>query len=204
MKLAVANTEAIKYACRTWHYSKSVPQNVFGYSVLEGETFCGVIVYAYGTNRHIGIPYGLKQGQAIELVRVALNGRQSSTSKAIAISLRLLRKFLPAARLVVSYADLDQGHIGTVYQASNWTYVGLVQENLRMGFKINGKKVHSRNVGRWGFKQSLASVKENLDANASEIYTRGKHKYLYPLTVDMVKLCKEIGKPFPKKEGKSG
>ena len=31
---------------------------------------------------------------------------------------------MPGIRLLVSYADLNQGHEGKIYQASNWVFVG--------------------------------------------------------------------------------
>lgn len=45
-------------------------------------------------------------------------------------SVRLIRQ---AGRWValVTYADLSQGHTGTIYRASNWTYVGLTEPRMR-------------------------------------------------------------------------
>jgi hypothetical protein len=31
---------------------------------------------------------------------------------------------MPGIRLIVSYADLNHGHFGKIYQASNWVFVG--------------------------------------------------------------------------------
>lgn len=73
--LKKANNEAIKFACHNFHYSKSVPVNTFGYNVYFNGEWCGVILFGTGANNHIGEPYGLAQGEAIELVRIAMNGK---------------------------------------------------------------------------------------------------------------------------------
>jgi len=38
--------------------------------------------------------------------------------------LRKLKKHAKGLKLVVSYADFNQGHHGGIYQATNWIYVG--------------------------------------------------------------------------------
>ena len=77
MRLEKASYKAIKYACMKFHYAKSVPVNVFGYSVFNDKNeWCGVILYGTGANNNISKQYNLKQGNVIELVRMALNGKQ--------------------------------------------------------------------------------------------------------------------------------
>lgn len=200
MKLEIATKKAIQFACTKYHYSKSYPVNTFGFSVFNDKNeFCGCIVYGSGATPNIAKPYKLKQGQVIELVRVALNGKQESTSKAVAISLRLLPKYIPYLKLVVSYADVDQNHTGVIYQAMNWYYEGHFNAGTRSAFIINGKKVHPRNVYSLGVKQSLKSIQNCIDPNASEFISKGKHKYIYPISKDMVQLCKMRHKAYPKR-----
>ena len=123
MRLEKASTKAIRYAIMNWHYSKSVPMVQVAYAVFNDQMeWCGVICYGIGATMNIAKPYKLAGGEVVELVRVALNGKQGSTSKAVSISLRLLKKDAPLAKMVVSYADSEQGHFGTMYQASNWYF----------------------------------------------------------------------------------
>lgn len=125
MKLSKANAKAIHYAIMHWHYSKSIPSISLAYNVYnDKEEWCGVVCYGRGANNNIAKSYKLGQGEVVELVRVALNGKQEMTSKAVAISLRLLKKDAPFVKLVVSYADTKQGHKGIIYKASNWKFVG--------------------------------------------------------------------------------
>lgn len=200
MRLEKASQKAIKYACMNFHYAKSVPVNVFGYSVFNDKNeWCGVILYGIGATPNIGSQYNLKQGQIVELVRMALNGKQKNTSKAMAISIKLIKKDLPLVKMIVSYADIDQNHIGTIYQATNWNFVGKCNVNTRTGFVINGKKVHNKSLHGMGKTQSLQGAKE-IDKNATEFISKGKRKYIYPLDKSLIPLCKSLAKPYPKKQ----
>jgi len=204
MKLVKASYKAIKYACLNFHYAKTVPRNGIGYSVFNDKNeWCGVIVYGYGANHHIGNQYNLKQGEVVELTRVALNGKQETTSKALAMSLKLIKKDIPLCKLVVSYADLDQNHIGTIYQATNWYFVGISNENKNSGFLINGKKVHRRTVvgkcKRRGFPTTIENIKKIYKTDDVEAYiTKGKVKYLYPLCNDTRQLCEKLKQDYIK------
>ena len=198
MRLEKASSKAIKYACMNFHYAKAVPVNCFGYSVFnDAGEWCGVILYGTGATPNIGRPYGLGQGEVIELVRVALNGKQSQTSKCLSISLRLLKKSIPLCKLVVSYADIDQNHDGIIYQATNWIYAGDCNQNTRTGFIINGKKVHNKSLHGKGKKQNLQGAKE-LDINATEFISKGKRKYLYPIDKSITAICKKFQVPYKK------
>lgn len=151
MKLTRATPQAIKYACLHWHYSKCVPVNPIGYNVYnDNEEWCGVVLYGSGANNEIGRAYNLVQGAVLELVRVALNGKQEQTSKAVSMSLKQLKKDVPQCRLVVSYADCDQHHLGTIYQATNWIYTGTMMQNKTdSSWVIKGKRYHGRVISDW-------------------------------------------------------
>jgi hypothetical protein len=47
-------------------------------------------------------------------------------------------------RLIMSYPDMNQGHVGKIYQASNWLYVG--QTGHEAGIMLNGKLTHRRTI----------------------------------------------------------
>lgn len=207
MRLTYATPKAIDYACKHFHYAKAVPVNPIGYNVYnDADEWCGVILYAVGATPHIASPYGLKQGQVLELVRVALNGKQSCTSQAVAMSLKQLHKDCPLCRLVVSFADCDQNHLGTIYQATNWIYEGNMNEGARAAFIVHGKKMHPKSV--WSTKigggircpQTLDAVRKYLDPNAVEFHTKGKRKYLMPMDKKMRKQIEPLRKPYPKND----
>ena len=189
MRLEKASYKAIKYACLNFHYSKTVPVNTFGYSVFnDKKEWCGVALFGTGASPQIGKQYNLKQGQVIEFVRMALNGKQNKTSEVLGISLKLIKKDLPLAKLIVSYADQEQGHNGIIYQATNWYYLGEVKSPPI----IEGK--HNKSMGG-----SIGAARKLLGREPIVFYPKPKHKYLYPLDKSLLSLCQSLRKPYPKK-----
>lgn len=189
MRLEIASNKAIKYACMNFHYAKAVPVNTFGYSVFnDNNEWCGVALFGTGASPQIGKQYNLAQGQVIEFVRMALNGKQKdSVSKIMSISLRLLYKKNPLVKLIVSYADQEQGHLGIIYQASNWYYLGKVKSPPI----IEGK--HNKSMGG-----SIGAARKLLKREPKVYFPKPKHKYIYPLDKTLIPLCKSLSKPYPK------
>jgi hypothetical protein len=160
------------------------------------DEWCGVICFGGGATPRIGSPYGLCQGEVLELVRVASNGKQNVTSQCVAAALRELHRQNPLVRIVVSFADIDQGHKGTIYQATNWIYEGVTQKGERCAFLIHGQKMHPKTVHSKGWRQSVPWLREHIDPNAEQIITKGKHKYLYFFDRKMARRYKSV--PYPK------
>lgn len=197
MRLEKASRKAIVYACMNFHYAKTIPVNVFGYSVFNNKNeWCGVILYGTGAANNIGMPFGLSQGQVLELVRMALNGKQESTTKAMSISLKLLNKYIPNIKLVVSYADSEQGHYGTIYQATNWFYTGYSTDTNLI---INGKREHRRTLGSRYGTSSFEKLKEK-GYKVEVIKTKPKWKYIFPIDKSLLSMCRQLSKPYPKKQ----
>ena len=207
MKLEIASYKAVKYSCMNFHYAKSVPVNVFGYSVFNDKNeWCGVVLYGTGANNNLATQYNLNQGNVLELVRMALNGKQESTSKALAISLKLIKNAMPLCKLIISYADKDQNHNGIIYQATNWYYVGTSMINKKdASYIIDGKRIHGKTISdkckRYGFIKNTENAKKVYKAKeVIEYVTKGKIKYIYPLDKTLIPLCKQLSKPYPKKQ----
>jgi len=189
MRLEPASSKAVKYACENFHYAKVVPAAYLSFAVFENGEWCGVICFGGGAGANTGKQYGLKHGQYLELVRVALNGKQSCTSKAVAIAMRLVKKKCPMVQLLISFADVGQNHIGTIYQATNWIFI---EESESSGVDIFYK-------GKWGHDRGPKAALPNGGWKKLPQRKRpGKRKYVYPLTKEMTILCEKRRKPYPK------
>ena len=200
-----ASYKAAKYACEHWHYSKVLPVGkLLKVGAWEDDVFIGVVLFGYGANKSIGTPYQLKQNECVELVRVALTKHSTPVSQIMARAIKMLRKTNKGVRLIVSYADKDQGHLGIIYQATNWIYTGEYNVGNRQGFMIHGKLKHNKSVHSKGVRQTILEVKKHLDSNAYEVYTKGKHKYLMPLDKEIRKQVKSLAKPYPRPVGAIG
>ena len=198
IELRNATAKAIRYACLHFHYAKAVPSVIYGYNVYQNGEWCGVILFGSGATPNIASPFGMVQGEVVELVRVALNGKQNTTSECVAAALRKLHQDAPQIKIVVSYADDDQGHVGTIYQATNWIYLGRCNEGDRSAFIINGKKIHPHTVGSWGV-QSLDWIRKHIDPNATEFRTKGKEKYIFCFNKKIRRQWLGKAKGYPKK-----
>ena len=180
LKLDWCSHDAARHAVMRWHYSRAMPAaKLVRIGVWEDKRFAGVILYGSGANRHIARPYGLKSTEVCELVRVALApGREHPTSKCLAISLRMVKRQSPGLKLIVSYADTKEGHLGTIYQATNWIYLG---GSTQPYLKIKGQIVHPRTVYEWYGKggQKIEWLRANVDPNAERIAMKPKLKYVY-------------------------
>jgi hypothetical protein len=200
LKLDWCSYQACKYAVEHWHYSQRMPTaKLAKVGVWENDVFIGVVIYGCGATPEIGKPYNLEQTQVCELVRVALNKHDAPTSKIVAISLKLLRKSYPGLRVVVSFADTSQGHVGGIYQAGGWTYTGSEEYHA---YRVLGEVIHPRTCyARWGVGgQSIPWLKENIDPDAERIKNGIKHKYVMALDDEMKNKINALSKPYPKKE----
>lgn len=191
--------EAAKHAVMRWHYSRRMPKSkLVRIGVWEDNKFSGAVIYGIGANRNLARPFGLQDTEVCELVRVALApGRRHPTSQVVAVSLKLLKRQSPGLRLVVSYADLGEGHLGTIYQAGGWLYLGTSEQGY---LKIHGRIVHPRTVyDRYGpGGQSVPWLRSNVDPNAERVEMAPKLKYVFPLDKAMRRQLAPQALPYPK------
>jgi hypothetical protein len=196
--LGWATPEAVRFACTHFHYSRAVPTPPHvAFGVWEREHFRGVVVFSRGASAAIGSPFGLTQREICELSRVALAEHDAPVSRIVAIALRLLRAHSPGVRLVVSYADPQAGHVGAVYQAMNWAYLG--QTSATRAYRDpTGRVWHPRMVSATGWRKIYGVPRQVVRPDECEpIVQPGKHKYAYPLDPAM-RASLDV-RPYPKR-----
>lgn len=186
-----ATHEAAKYACENWHYSKCIPKSKLAkFGVWESSVFKGAIIYGVGATSDLVKRYGLLPEEGCELVRIALKDHETTVSRIISISIRQLKKTFPGLRLVVSFADPEQGHHGGVYQASGWIFTGNSQSSDEYIYK--GKRWQGRS-----FRNQYKGMEKHPDV----LIVKGssKHRYLMPLDEEMRARIMPLAKPYPKR-----
>jgi hypothetical protein len=212
LRLDWASREAAEYACRHWHYSRTLPSSrliVVGVWELPNsapdlgwqngsDAFRGVVTFSRGATPAIGSPYGLTQTEICELTRIALREHETPVSRIVAIALKMLKRRCPGLRLVVSYAAGEQGHHGGVYQAGGWIYVGAMESH---GFIVKGAFRHARSLtARYGLGGGTeAWLRAHLDPDARKIRGLVRHKYLMPFDAEMRAKTAPLAKPYPKR-----
>ncbi len=201
-KLLVAPCEykAAKYAVEKWHYSQSMPTPpVVKFGVWENDTYIGAVLFSRGANKNLGKAYGLVATQVCELSRVALSTHFSQTSQIVSICLKLLKKEFLDVELVYSYADSNQDHVGSIYQAMNWIYTGKTPNSFKYQTS-SGKILHQRQVSVSGQKPQYGEMRNVPKiSDCVKIPQEGKYRYLYPLNRAMRKQIEPLALPYPKK-----
>lgn len=188
LKVDFCSHEAAKYAVEHWHYSKRMPAGkLVKIGAWEGDRYVGCVIFGRGATFDIGSPYGLAQTACVELVRIALTLHTSKVSQIGSAAIKMLKENSPGVRLIVSYADPEQGHNGGIYQAMNWIYVGFGKGDYFV--KLHGEWIHRRSA------HAAIGTSRGLERKSY----MGRHKYLYPLDRAMRRQIEPLAKPYPKR-----
>jgi hypothetical protein len=198
LKLDWCSHEAARFACQRWHYSKSMPSSkTVKIGVWENKKFIGAIVFAWGANLRLAGEFGLAMTEVAELCRVALAIHQTPVSRVVSIGIKMLKLLCPGIRLLVSYADPEHGHVGGIYQAMGWTYVG--ERSGTSVVLLYGKPRHRRTVNSLFGTSSIEWLRAHIDTNAAKVPSLKKHKYLLGLDIEMKTQIAPLAMSYPKK-----
>jgi hypothetical protein len=164
--------------------------------VWEDGEFVGVVLFGLGGSKHLLTKYGLRVFEGCELVRIAMAKHKTPVSKVVAIAIRMLRTNYPKLKVIVSFADPAEGHVGSIYQAGNWIYTGT---SACAPVVLQGGKVkHVRSFGSH-FGRAPTSSKAGLPT----IKKPGKHRYVYPLDRQLAERIEGMRLPYPRKRDRS-
>jgi hypothetical protein len=144
------------------HYAKRMPSISYAYGLFENNELVGIISYGSPASPPLcrGIAGDKNKALVIELNRLVLKyNRKNQASLLIGASFKLL----PKPKIIVSYADKAQDHLGVVYQATNFMFTGTSKPRTDMASK-EGK--HPRH---------------HLGDRSKRVYRSAKHRYVYIL-----------------------
>ena len=152
--------EATKPFILEVHYARRMPSISHAYGLFRNSMLVGMVSYGSPASPWLckGICGEEHRHNVIELNRLVLKDNlPNEASFLVSRSLKLL----PKPKVVVSYADTAQEHIGTIYQACNFLFTGTTKPRTDMAGK-DGK--HSRH--------HLGDRKNRINRSA-------KHRYVY-------------------------
>ena len=144
------------------HYAKRMPSISYAYGLFLNDQLVGIVSYGSPASPSLckGIAGEKNKKLVLELNRLVLkNNKKNEASILIGASFKLL----PKPRIIVSYADTAQDHLGVVYQATNFLFTGTSKPRTDMAGK-DGK--HSRH---------------HLGDRTRRVYRSAKHRYVYLL-----------------------
>lgn len=158
------------------HYAHRIPSISYAYGLFDGKMILQGIC-TYGSPPSHALVVGILGGEYIddilELNRLCVNEGLTANSLSYFVSRTL--KLLPRIKIIVSYADTSQGHVGYIYQACNFIYTGLSAE--RTEWYVKGlEQLHSKSLSDGETKESL--IAKYGDKLAYRDRAR-KHRYVY-------------------------
>jgi len=167
--------------------------------VWENEKFIGVVLFSRGASPGLLKPYNLTQADGCELTRIALTSHRSMVSRIVKLAIQFLNRNSPKLRLIVSFADPDEGHYGGIYQAGNWLYSGATPRSVEY-IGPDGNRLHGRMVKKQGWTTVQGKRHKTLTPDeCTPIHKSGKHRYLMPLDAEMRERILPLSKPYPKR-----
>lgn len=192
------------------HYSHKWTSCRYAIGLFDNGSLIGVAVYGFPVGRQTvkSITSNLNNDDVLELTRLWLidEAPRNSESFFLGKTFDWLRKNTNI-KVLISYSDPMQDHLGIIYQATNWMYQGnntmLVKGYLH---KINGEIMHPRSVVAM-YNTTKYDELIKIDSNYSRIEMKKKHRYIYILRKkDRRKILSELKHPikeYPKNNDES-
>ena len=187
-------------------------------TTFNGDKLIGVIVYGFpvGAKAPTSVCDDLTKDNVLELTRLYCDDGYGSNIESYALgqSFRWLKENDKDIKVLISYADNGQGHLGGIYKATNWRYEGYSsQMNLMPNYDISltgpdGTFIHSRTVfSKWG-SNNLEHLKREIGKDGYKEFWRrrspDKHRYIQIIAqdkkekTDLLKRMKQKEYPYPK------
>lgn len=192
MKLETITYLEAKKFLSNHHYLKGLPKStlkILGTKDTEGNV-TSVIVFSKPL-----VSFGWKgifyhEVNLVELSRLCIiDSCQYCASQLISKAIKQVD-----ADAILSYADAGMGHVGKVYQASNWAYIGTTKRQVEVYLKSDPTK-HSRTI--YGTK-TLQELKEIHKEDLAFRERNYKLKYLYIKNKKAKELLKAPILKYPK------
>jgi hypothetical protein len=149
------------------------------YAVHLGDELVGTCVFTAGARHAHHLLAGARPSDVATLARFWMADELPSNneSRVLALILRKLRHD-GAYKLLVSFADPAAGHVGTIYQASGWTYLGTTEPERY--FEVDGVRVHPRSASSRFGSNSIAHLRRTGLSVVARV-SPPKHRYAYVL-----------------------
>lgn len=182
------------------HYLHSMPaasRRCFGV-YLESE-LVGAVVFTSGPRQAYRLLVAAKPQDTSVLARLWLSDAlpTNSESRVIGIVIRLLQRSTQW-KLLISYADPASGHVGTIYQATGWLYLGMTEPNSYVTLS-DGKAHHPRSIYNQFGSNSVQHLRAT-GVSAVRTQASGKYRYAYVLQPSWRWRLRDTPQTYPSKQ----
>ena len=188
LEISICFVKEVRKFIEKYHYS----HNINGLKVtqcfkamFEGELVGAMLFGQMSTTAWK--KFSDREEKVLELRRLVMLDKagRNSESRFIGYALMWIRKNKPYIKVIVSYADPNFGHLGTIYRASNFKYLGVSGKDVGYYDIESGKTYHSRALRtkyKGKYKPFVLRLREkNKKGLLKKIQLKGKHCYIYNL-----------------------
>ena len=211
LELRVLDSSEAKKFMAAYHYAGNFPRVKFALGFFWEDQIVCVICYSSPIGRLVAqsILEGGTDSSVLELTRLFSFDwtPKNLESYCIGKSVKWIEQNLPEIDALVSYADPGQGHVGVVYQASNWIYTGQGASTggKRYEYFVDGRWMHSRTAYQVFGTASPEKLNNILGYEVPIRESLDKYKYIYLLGGKRKKreneeLLKLEPQPYPRKD----
>ena len=186
------------------HYLHAFPGGTcLAFGVFLDAQMLGALTLGVGPTNAYRLVDGAASRDCLTLTRLWLADElpRNSESRVIGLLFKALKRNT-SLRFLISYADPTQGHVGTIYQATNWVYTGLSQATPLYDLG-DGKARHSRSVSHVYGTHSLRHFAAR-GVRAKLVSQSQKHRYIFFLDTAWRERLRVNGQPYPKLEEEDG
>lgn len=173
---AITSRDAVPFIMGV-HYAQRMCPISHAFGLFDGHKMVGVVTYGTPASSPLkeGVCGEAWYGSVLELNRLCCNQGKNFCSILVGRSLALL----PKPSIVVSYADTSMGHVGYVYQATNFIYTGLSAK--RTDWNIEGIESHGYTVAdkSRGMENRAQWMRETFGDRFSLKDRPRKHRYVF-------------------------
>jgi hypothetical protein len=180
------------------HYLHSMPAATWRcFGVYAGTELAGAVVFTPGSRHGYRVLAGARPQEVATLARLWLRDDlpKNAESRVIGIVLRELRRH-GAWKLVLSYADPAAGHVGTIYQASGWIYLGQGAPGSYVDIG-DGTPRHPRTVYGVLGANGVGHLRRT-GIPARRCLTAGKYRYAYVIDPAWFWRLRASPQPYPR------
>lgn len=181
------------------HYLHSMPAAAWRcFGVYAGGVLAGAVVFTAGARNGHRSLIGAKPQQVATLARLWLADElpKNAESRVIGVVLRMLRR-VGEWKALLSYADPAAGHVGTIYQATGWTYLGQSEAPSYVDLG-DGRVLHPRTVYARLGSNAMGHL-HRTGIPAQRVRMTGKHRYAYVLDPAWRWRLRDSPQPYPRK-----
>jgi hypothetical protein len=172
------------------HYARRIPSISYSFGLYFSDMLVGVMTIGKPASPSLcdGV-CGIENSKYVyELNRLCVNDGIEKNALSFFVSRCL--SMIKGDLILVSYADTAMGHVGYIYQATNWLYTGITKERTDIGSEDG---THSRHYGK------------DVDKKSNRKFRSAKHRYVFFIGRNRKTLISSLNYlilPYPKGENK--